>query len=191
MLLWLWLLYYGPQRWPLSVPRELAPGFLDQAIPFIPNTAWIYQSLFLLLPFAVLIQPTEIAFVRFVFGFCVLVACFSVIFWLYPTELRTPVAVPTTSWSYDHLVAEVDGRRNAFPSLHAALTVYAGISIIGVYRQSALVCCLMVLWVFLLLVSTLTTKQHIFVDVLAGVIGGIIALSLATQYRITKRLTAA
>jgi hypothetical protein len=70
MLVWLGLLYYGPQWWPLSVSHELAPGCFDQAIPFIPNTAWIYQSLFLLLPLAVLIQPTKRDFVRFCLGFC-------------------------------------------------------------------------------------------------------------------------
>jgi membrane-associated phospholipid phosphatase len=88
-------------------------------------------------------------------------------------------------------LAGVDGRLNAFPSLHAALTVYAGMSIIALYRHSPLVCGSIILWMLLLLVSTLTTKQHVFVDIVAGVIGGIMVHYLPTQYRITKRLEAA
>jgi hypothetical protein len=191
MLVWLDLLYYGPQWWPLKKPCELIPGPVDRWIPFLPETAWIYQSLFLLLPVAALIQPTKLEFVRFAVGFCALVAFFSAIFWLYPTELRAPFSILPTSWGYDHLVAGLDGRRNAFPSLHAALTVYAGMSIVGLYRRSALVCGATILWMLMLLISTLTTKQHIFPDLLAGVSAGFTACALVMQYRTTNRLEAA
>jgi hypothetical protein len=175
MLVWLGLFYYGPQWWPLFAPHELAPTSLDQSVPFLPRTAWIYQSLFLLLPISALLQPTKRAFVRFASGFCLLVICFSAIFWLYPTELLAPNSTLPMDWAYTHLVAGVDGRRNAFPSLHAALTVYAGLPLVALCRKNDAVACGIVLWMLALLISTLTTKQHICADLFGGVTGGLAA----------------
>ncbi len=181
MLVWLGLLYYGPQWYPLRTPYELAPGFLDQAIPFLPQTAWIYQSLFLLLPLASLLQPDRTSFARFVSGFCLLVLTFSAIFWLYPTELRAPVSHVPPGWGYEHLVAAVDGRRNAFPSLHAALTVYAGLSITRLSQGRTFASGAMTIWILALLISTLTTKQHICLDLLAGSGAGFAAFILSAS----------
>jgi hypothetical protein len=181
LLVWLGLFYYGPQWWPLFAPHELTPGPLDQSVPFLPGTAWIYQSLFLLLPISALIQPTQPAFVRFASGFCLLVFCFSAIFWLYPTELRAPASALPKGWAYTHLVAGVDGRRNAFPSLHAALTIYAGLPLVALCRKNSAITCGIVLWMLALLISTLTTKQHICADLFGGVTAGLAAT--ATYFR--------
>jgi membrane-associated phospholipid phosphatase len=179
MLIWLGLFYYGPQWFPIRAPYELVPSFLDQEIPFLPQTAWIYQSLFFLLPLATFVQPDRENLIRFASGFCLLVLTFSMIFWLFPTELQAPVPIAHLSWGYEHLVAAVDGRRNAFPSLHAALTVYAGFSIIRLFQRRELGCALMIFWIVALLISTLTTKQHIYLDLLAGATAGFVASRLA------------
>ena len=176
MLIWLGLFYYGPQWLPLKAPYELTPSVLDQAIPFIPQTAWIYQSLFLLLPLATFVQPDWVSLRRFALGFCLLVLTFSAIFWVFPTELLVPLPNADVSWGYDHLVREVDGRRNAFPSLHAALTTFAGTSILLVFRRRRSVFVLTALWMTALLISTLTTKQHICLDSLVGAIAGVAAI---------------
>ena len=188
MLIWLGIFYYGPQWFPAYPPHELAPSFLDHAIPFLPATAWVYQSLFFLLPLATFLQPDRETFARFTSGFCCLVFTLSFVFWLCPTEVKPSISLLNSDWAYDHLVAAVDGRRNAFPSLHAALTVYAGLSIIRLCRGSPLVCVCMAFWSLALLVSTLTTKQHILVDVFAGVMAGLLAFALAFYKRITSRL---
>jgi membrane-associated phospholipid phosphatase len=185
MLIWLGLLYYGPQWWPLLAPQELFPSRFDEAIPFIPGTAWIYQSLFVLLPIAALAQSSSQEFLKFTVGFCGLVLCVSTVFWLYPTELR--LSLPSQSnWGYGHLIAAIDGRRNAFPSLHAALTTYAGIAIIRSGRQGKLLTLSVVIWMIALLLSTLTTKQHICLDVIVGTLSGSLA-SMFLYYRIPGR----
>jgi membrane-associated phospholipid phosphatase len=182
MLIWLGLFYYGPQWWPLKAPYELTPSSLDQAIPFIPQTAWIYQSLFFLLPLATFVQPDRNSLLRFTGGFCLLVLTFATIFWVFPTELLVPLPDEGLSWGYDHLVRAVDGRRNAFPSLHASLTTFAGTSMILVFRKSRLVLVLTALWTTALLISTLTTKQHIFLDLLASAMTGLAAILTATYF---------
>ena len=187
MLVWLGLLYYGPQWYPLRAPFILEPSFLDQAIPFLPQTAWIYQSLFLLLPLAAWFQTNE-RFVRFAWGFCLLVLIFSAIFWLFPSELRSTRTQATECWAYTHLVADVDGPRNAFPSLHAALTVYSGLSLLRFLRTSPAVCSSIILWVLALLISTLTTKQHIFSDLVVGGLGGYLAFALCFHRQLTPAL---
>jgi membrane-associated phospholipid phosphatase len=186
MLVWLGLLYYGPQWFPLRAPYTLEPSWLDGEIPFLPQTAWIYQSLFLLLPLAAWLQTNNESFVRFASGFCLLVLTFSAIFWFYPTELRAPTSQPHLNWGYAHLVAAVDGRRNAFPSLHAALTMFAGYSIARL-RKGTAVRIFFSLWIVALLISTLTTKQHIAVDVMVGAISGLLAGILSFRWPCAMR----
>lgn len=176
MLLWLGLFYYGPQWLPLKAPYELTPSSLDQAIPFIPQTAWIYQSLFFLLPLATFVQPDRRSLHRFALGFCLLVFTFSMVFWVFPTELLVPLPKAGLCWGYDHLVRAVDDRRNAFPSLHAALTTFAGVAILLMFRRQKLVFILTALWMAALLFSTLTTKQHICLDLLVGAAVGVVAI---------------
>jgi len=187
MLVWLGLLYYGPQWYPLRAPLILEPSFLDHAIPFIPQTAWIYQSLFLLLPLAAWFQTNE-SFVRFASSFCLLVLIFSAIFWVFPSEIRGTWMQTTECWAYAHLVAAVDGPRNAFPSLHAALTVYAGLSLLRFFRANPAVCSSIILWVLALLISTLTTKQHICLDLVVGGLGGYLAFALSYSRQLTPAL---
>ena len=181
MLLWLAIFYYGPQCFPLKPPFDLTPGLLDQAIPFLPDTAWIYQSLFLLLPLAAYLQPNREALLRFATGFCWMVLGFSACFWLWPTQLAEPVSHAGSNWAYQHLVKALDGPRNAFPSLHAALTVYAGTGIVSLYRKQTWVVISILLWSGLLLLSTLTTKQHVLPDLLAGAAVGLVIAVFAIR----------
>jgi hypothetical protein len=180
MLLWLGLFYYGPQWFPIRAPHELAPGAFDHAVPFLPETAWVYQSLFIFLPLTTLAQRDSASLIRFASGFCLLVLAFSTIFWFYPTQIQDHPPLAHVSWAYDHLVTAVDGRRNAFPSLHAALTVYAGSSLIRLQSKNRFARCGAILWILALLLSTLTTKQHILVDLIFGAGAGLFAGAIQT-----------
>jgi len=171
--LWLDLLYYGPQWFQIRPAHELSGTSLDYQIPFLPETAWVYQSLFFLLPLALFVQPNKEHIAKFVSGFCLLVLTFSLFFWFYPTALPNPTYPDRIPWGYRYLVMAVDVHKNVFPSLHAALCVYAGVWIITLKHKKKWISSLVTLWIFLLLVSTLTTKQHILIDVVVGAITGL------------------
>jgi len=187
MLIWLGVFYYCPQWFPITRFHNLIASNLDKLIPFLPESAWIYQSLFFLLPIALFIQPNQPTLVRFVCGFCLLVLSFSIIFWFYPTALPEPIYPAKIPLGFRYLVMEIDVHKNVFPSLHAALSIYAGASIFILERRNKIRCSLLIIWIAILLISTLTTKQHIIIDVVAGASAGLIFYILANQVNVTNR----
>jgi membrane-associated phospholipid phosphatase len=105
----------------------------------------------------------------------------AVIFWIYPTLSPRPPEVDARFYRW--LIEWVDGPRNAFPSLHAVIaTLSAGYlwrhfqaAGASIYWSIALL-----LWWVTLLYSTLATRQHRMLDLLAGaaLVG---AISLITR----------
>jgi membrane-associated phospholipid phosphatase len=175
---WLGLCYYGPKLIPNRKPIILEPTLWDRAIPFVPETAWIYQSLFLLLPLTYFSLSDQNQIRQFTLGFTSLVTIFALMFWMYPTEIVRPtVEEQQRSNIYQYLILNVDGPENAFPSLHAALTAFLGynlhqrvkhVSYSHTFRTALL------LWIMVLLFATLATKQHLWIDILVGAPAGFI-----------------
>ena len=168
-------LYWMTQSYPRRIPTEMVPTHLDNAIPFLPATAWLYQSLFLAMPltFFLLRDGREIR--RFFWGITGLCVAANLIFILFPTTMIRPF--PPTSWAYQHLILAIDGPGNAFPSLHAALGVF---TFLCAWRTPGArwVRLVGIGWLMLLLISTLTTKQHVLMDLAGGVIlGGLCSIA--------------
>ncbi len=47
-------LYLATNHFPITAPHRLPVLWIDQAIPFIPETVWIYNSEWIFLPIAYL-----------------------------------------------------------------------------------------------------------------------------------------
>lgn len=189
MLIWLGVFYYGSECFPIKPSHDLIASILDDRIPFLPETAWIYQSLFFLLPIALFVQPNKQYLVRFSVGFCLLVQTFALFFWLYPTALPNPIYCDPIPWGYRYLVMAVDVHKNVFPSLHAALCIYAGAWIISAKHKKKRIYLLVTIWIILLLGSTLTTKQHILIDVVVGAVAGLIYYILAVHLKLFSKVS--
>ena len=102
------------------------------------------------------------------------------IFLLWPTA----VPPPGVTWTDDSLFAflkATDASGNACPSLHVAFAVFTAFVLGGVLRQLAAgraAQALNWLWCAGILYSTLATRQHVALDVLAGtVLGATVALA--------------
>jgi len=149
-------------------------SYLDQAIPFLPWTVCIYHSLIFLLFWATFLQPDRKSLYRFALGYGLLVLAAGIVFWLYPTQLPPPEAAQA-SWIYEHLLAPWDSRNNTLPSLHAALTIYAGLALLRLGQGRQTFRALIGLWMILLLACILTTKQHIILDLVNGALAGGVA----------------
>lgn len=68
---------------------------------------------------------------------------------------------------------------NAFPSLHVAITTICTISF---WRLKSKVFKLILVWAILIIASTVLTKQHYFLDVLSGLILGILSFKIANAF---------
>ena len=100
-----------------------------------------------------------------------------------------PTTVPNwgIDWSqYPTLLflKESDASGNACPSLHVGFAVYAGLWLRRVFQRlriGRVWHVINVIWCLLIVLSTMTTKQHVFVDVLCGTGLGLLIFWLNDQ----------
>lgn len=143
----------------------------DLAIPFLPWTLLIYGGAFLYWFLAILFimrSGKENAF-QFLCTHCVclLIALFFFVF--LPTTNTRPEIVGSGLWDWGmRLVYFLDTPDNLFPSLHCELSWLCYLALKKdprMPRYGKVLACVFSLMVF---VSTLTTKQHILIDVVSG-----------------------
>jgi membrane-associated phospholipid phosphatase len=167
--------YFLLQELSVFPDRALPEFFLDRWISFSPSWTPLYLSVCGLVPLSVLLAVRETELRSFARGLTLLCVCCFAGFVLFPAAGPRPSAemIEGLSGAYPWLVS-VDGPRNAFPSLHAGLTIFCmafALRVVGargVGRTSGW------LWALAILFGTLATKQHFVVDVVAGaVLGGL------------------
>jgi hypothetical protein len=181
--LWIALWYYPPQQWPLFEARPAPALWFDDWVPFQPGWALIYQSVFFTHLAAIWLPGDHRAVRRytFVLGAVYTVAAF--VFWFYPTLSPRPAEVE--SRLYYWLVTAVDGERNAVPSLHAAMGTLAALQLdwhVRAIRARPVWRILIGGWWCVFLYSTLATRQHRVLDLVAGVLLAVLLQLLARRY---------
>jgi membrane-associated phospholipid phosphatase len=143
---------------------------LDAAFGLQPAWMLVYGSLYvfvLILPMVVVRQAD--LFRRAMQGYLMVMLVAYAGFLLYPTSAPRPAEVVGdgfSAWSL-RLAYSLDPPHGCFPSLHVAYSFVAAFACHRVHRgvgAGAL------LWASLIGVSTLYTKQHYVVDVIAGVL---------------------
>jgi membrane-associated phospholipid phosphatase len=176
--------YFGLQRASLGAPFTPPATALDAMIPFAPGWVWTYASLFALVPLSALLSTNrdEVrAFGSALVWLCVPSFAF---FALFPSAGPRPAEAMHAA-ELGWLVA-VDTPGNAFPSLHAGLTVLCllharrvcGAQLASVARR-ALWDAASLAWGGAIAFAALASKQHWAVDLLAGGLLGAAAHALA------------
>jgi membrane-associated phospholipid phosphatase len=141
---------------------------LDRMVPVQPAWAPIYLSYFLFpfLPMLVIRQEELIrrTFLAWLMVWIVGYACFLV----YPTVLPRPIGEIGEGFFAWFLrgIYDADAPRNCLPSLHVASPFVAALACWRVHRGVGLAAGL---WASLIALSTVFTKQHYVVDVVAGI----------------------
>lgn len=146
---------------------------LDQKIPFIPETLIIYFGCyaFWLVNYIIIAKQDKKSIYQFFSG-DLLSRCVCLIFYLvYPTTNTRPVITGSGFWDVAmSWLYNVDTASNLFPSIHCLVSWFC---FIGIRKNKNIplwyrtFSCVMAIMVF---ISTLTTKQHVIVDVAGGVI---------------------
>lgn len=150
--------------------RTLPRTFLDSAIPFQPGPwAWVYLSQFVAASVVPWLIDTREILRRYVAGFAVMSLVSFALF------VVCPVASPrigdaTAAAGAMRLVLTFDGTLNAFPSLHAGFLVYLALLTRRIFRGglSPWVSAGGVVWGIAILYSTIATRQHYTIDLIAG-----------------------
>jgi membrane-associated phospholipid phosphatase len=180
------LLYSLAAHYPIRDPWVVPFWPLDARIPFVPWSAWVYASYVLLLPTLVLFGRYRPGFARvFVTGVtCALLN--AVIYILFPTSLAARTQAPEGTLLA--VIQTLDTTLCALPSGHVALPTALTIATALVAREGlrhALIwgasAKIFAVWTVALAVSTLLTKQHHLIDVVAGGIYGAAAALAAAR----------
>jgi membrane-associated phospholipid phosphatase len=150
---------------------------LDRAIPLVPAWIVVYGSMyvFVLLPL-ILIRDRRL-FHRALQSYLFVLVVAYVGFLAYPTITPRPGVVTgggLAAWAL-RLNYALDTRYNCFPCLHVAHSFVSALSAYRVHRRVGMAAAV---WAALIGVSTLFTKQHYVVDVIAGTAMAVAAYAL-------------
>lgn len=161
-------LYIFPNVQPISPPRELPLWQVDHAIPFLPWTFLVYISEYLLVAGTIILIKDLHEFNSWARQAFLVLFISGAFFLFSPTTYPRPTYPEANNLLIAFsmkLVGEADSPHNCFPSLHVAITAVAVWCIRRRHRKWFYI---FAPWGIAIFASTLTTKQHYFMDVLGG-----------------------
>lgn len=164
------ILYLAPNHFHIFRVHFLPLSPIDTAMPFIPQTIWLYVSEYFYVMVIYFSYREMSNLNRAIYAFLALqVICVS-IFWLWPTVIaRDTFPVPPTLGPLTSAVLtalrRADTPANCFPSFHVASVYLACFLLSSEVRWKFR---FFLVWATAIAVSTLTTKQHYFADVVSG-----------------------
>jgi membrane-associated phospholipid phosphatase len=181
-----WLLYH-----PLFPVTIMPLTAVDRWIGFQPAALGLYVSLWFYVSFA----PALLVEARLLWSYLAAAAVLSVvglgIFLVWPTVVPA-IALDDDAHRFFLALQKVDASGNACPSLHVAFAVFTAFWFERILRQmraGRVVRVASVLWCVGILYSTIATRQHVALDVLAGaILGAVVAL---VHLRLTRSAAAA
>jgi membrane-associated phospholipid phosphatase len=159
---------------PIFSPTTMPLTALDRWIEFRPGAVGLYVSLW----FYVSLAPALLTQSRELWSYLRAATVLSVIglgiFLFWPTAVPA-FASAGPSQAFFFMLQRVDASGNACPSLHVAFAVFTACwfeRILRVLRAGGVARVLNVLWCLGILYSTIATRQHVVIDVLAGIVLG-------------------
>ncbi len=169
-----WIGYFLLEHFPARPVTRMPELAIDSLIPFQPAAALIYLSQFVTMPLAIWLMTSRRQLWICCRALALLIGASFAVFYLWPTSVARPELGPGSHWCYD-LIAKADLPRNACPSLHAAFGVFTATCAWEVFRgwkNSRWLVGIAWVWTGAVLASTLLIKQHVFLDLLAGIVLG-------------------
>lgn len=173
------LLYFFTNRVHLIEPRQMTMFEWERQLPLIPWTAWIYASDYIYPLIIGLMLKSDLVTTRVCWAFFIQTIVANTSFFVFP------VVFPRELWPHDpsdfliDWIRTADTAANCFPSSHVAIVVLTYVAWI---RERPKQPWFFLIWGLAICVSTMTTKQHYFVDILAGIVLG------TTSYLAAERI---
>jgi membrane-associated phospholipid phosphatase len=172
------LAYYVSNQFPIYPAQELPYTDLDHAVPLMPNTIWIYASMYpmMFVCFFMVIHRLDILERGYKAFFLLQIITF-LIFLFFPVEYpRHLFPLPTdmamgTKFVFE-TIRKADQPINCCPSLHVANSFLCSLFVWRAERKKGMAC---LAWSVIISFSTMSTKQHYFYDVATGTTFALIA----------------
>jgi membrane-associated phospholipid phosphatase len=178
LLAWL-TVYFFVNRFQVEPQSRLDLAMpLDGKIPFVPQLALVYFStyIFVIQPFIILTEARQFYWMLASFGSITAIA--TLIHAAVPSKIERNETLDTDGLSGKliNLFQKTCKPHGNFPSMHVALSVpVVGANFLAVGPTAGSI---ILVWAILIALSTLFTKQHYILDVLAGLAGGALIYTL-------------
>jgi membrane-associated phospholipid phosphatase len=151
---------------PVGINLEIG---LDTYIPLIPEFAVIYLLYIPMIIFVFAFYWNDYKAYRSMSLMLIAVISIAImIYYAFQTEVLRPIIASTDFFTrLTNTIYKYDMPNNTFPSLHVALT--STISAF-VYEKNANVGMVLIPLTFLIILSTMFIKQHVFLDIIGGLV---------------------
>jgi membrane-associated phospholipid phosphatase len=158
---------------------------LDKHVPFIPEFAVIYLLYIPMIIFVFAFYWNDYKTYRSMSLMLIAVISIAImIYSVFQTEVLRPIIASTDFFSrLTNAIYKYDRPNNTFPSLHVALT--STISAF-VYEKDTKVGMVLIPLTFLIILSTLFIKQHVFLDIIGGLILAFFILKIKNVFDIKE-----
>lgn len=160
--------YYLIQQINFTNITKMPTWKIDELIGFNSEYIWIYNSLHLFIIMVTFRYSDKKKLLQYTKGVVLIATISFAIFLIFPTEAVRPSS-QNTSWFYQFLI-RIDGTTNAFPSLHVSLALFALYSLIKDQKNGIIGIIIYCVWCSAIIFSTLATKQHVFIDIIGGIL---------------------
>lgn len=172
--------YFWCQRQTRSRARRFSFR-LDNAIRLRPAWVWIYSGLYYPAIGVVVMSVKDLRHFNYmVFSFLVLLALQMLAFLAFPVEVphdwrRYEASTGSHSQRFLNFVQAFDARSNCFPSMHVSV---ATLTALHTARNIPSLSVLAAMFVVLIAMSCVFTKQHYMIDLPGGVLLGWLSFQL-------------
>lgn len=180
------LLYFELLNRPRFPLRTMPLVFADHWIPFLSWAIFPYFSLWIYVSLAPALLWCFSELWRYLVAALALSAAGFAVFYWFPTQVPSS-EIDWAQYPMIRFLKEADHGGNAFPSLHVAFAVFSAFVIqdvwvaIGAPRWARVG---NVGWALAIVLSTMATRQHVFLDVVGGsLIGALAGLFLTGSLR--------
>ena len=187
------IIYFLSNHLNLLAPRLLEMTALDQAVPFLPWTIWVYHSDIPMFIVAYALCRNLVIANKYLYTFLMIHLFSNVVFILWPTTFPRelfpldPQAMDSATYHFFDYFRRAESPVNCFPSLHVSSVFVTALVFWGNSRWKTL---LFMIWAIAISFSTLTTKQHYFADMLGGLFVAVIFYRLffhQLNYAVTEK----
>ena len=178
--------YFWVMRHPLSAATVVPATWIDDRIPFSPQSFFRYASLWVYVALGSLFAKDGRELAAWAAACFAMIAVGLGIFMALPTKVPD-FAIDWSQYPSIEFLKAVDASGNALPSLHAAFAVFTAVvlheQLTAIRAPRAVLAC-NVLWGLGIVYSAIATRQHLALDVIAGsVLAGAVSVAYVASGR--------
>ena len=168
--------FYQPQELPLLWP--------DRGIPLLAESIWVYLSIYFMYGITYYLAKDHLNLSKYLYAslFQVIISVSIFLVWptTYPRHLYPlPNGIDRNTEFIFSLIRNIDTPASCCPSLHVSTAFLTSFIFLEEQKRKFP---LFFIWAVIISLSTLSTKQHYFWDVLGGFIVAVLSYVLFFQY---------